>query len=347
MMIKLVFDKDNEQLGCDISKYQGKVDFFKMKKAGIKFVIIRAGYGTTEDPNFKSYIDGAIKAGLLVGVYWFMYGGTVAKAISNAKKCLEVINPYKDKIVLGVWADWEYHSDEKAGVVLSNATRSAIVRAFLNTVSENGYFTGIYSNQDYIESGKFQSDLIKDYPLWYAWYNKTYIDSYGMKGKDGYPYFWQYTSKANGPSYGVSSDDIDLNRGYFRLIDVPSTNSTVKGVTVDQFTPKKGNPDDWIKVISNLKKAMNSTFGLAFPINGIIDNVLICNLNNISLGQNNPLTDMNYVLQQIFIWWGYEITADGIFGPKTANTVKTFQRQVGIAQTMTTTPEFWKKILGK
>ena len=29
--------------GCDISYYQGDVDFAKMKKAGIKAVIIRAG----------------------------------------------------------------------------------------------------------------------------------------------------------------------------------------------------------------------------------------------------------------------------------------------------------------
>ena len=347
MMIKLVFDKDNEQLGCDISRYQGKVDFFKMKKAGIKFVIIRAGYGTTEDPNFKTYIDGALKAGLLVGVYWFMYGGTVAKAISNAKKCLEVIKPYKDKILLGVWADWEYHSDEKAGVVLSNASRSAIVRAFLNTVSENGYFTGIYSNQDYIKSGKFQSSLIKEFPLWYAWYDKSSINSYGMKGKDGFPYLWQFTSKGNGSTYGVSSVSIDLDKGYFKIVDESTTNTTVKGISVEQFIPEKGNADDWIKIISNLKKAMNSTFGLSFQINGVIDDALICNLNNVLLGLNSPLTDMNYVLQQIFIWWGYSLTADGIFGINTANIIGLFQGQVGIPQTKNTTPEFWKKILGK
>ncbi len=59
--------------GCDISYYQGDVDFVAMKKAGIKAVIIRAGYGSTIDKRFISYINAAIRAGLAVGVYWFIY----------------------------------------------------------------------------------------------------------------------------------------------------------------------------------------------------------------------------------------------------------------------------------
>lgn len=345
-MSKLVLDATNEQLGCDISKYQGKVDFFKMKKAGIKFVIIRAGYGTTEDPYFKTYVDGASKAGLLIGVYWFMYGGSVAKAMDNAKKCLEVIEPYRNKLQLGVWADWEYDSDEKSGVILTNTTRSMIVRTFLNMVSEQGYFTGIYSNRDYIKSKKFLTELIKDYPLWYALYAAS-SDAYGNLGKGGHPLMWQYTSNGDGRLYGVSSIDLDLDVGYFKLVDDTQANLPIKGVTVEQFTPTKGEPKDWTKIICNLKMALNTTFGLAFAINGTIDDVLIHNLSNVTVGYNCPLTDVNYVLQQIFVWWGYDLVIDGVLGTKTANTIGLFQSQVGIAQTKTTTPEFWKKILGK
>lgn len=79
--------------GCDISYYQGDVDFVAMKKAGIKAVIIRAGYGTTIDKRFISYINAAIRAGLAIGVYWFMYAADRERSISNARKCLEVIAP--------------------------------------------------------------------------------------------------------------------------------------------------------------------------------------------------------------------------------------------------------------
>ena len=37
--------KDIVAKGTDISKWQGTVDFVKMKQEGIAFVIIRAGYG--------------------------------------------------------------------------------------------------------------------------------------------------------------------------------------------------------------------------------------------------------------------------------------------------------------
>ena len=72
--------------GCDISYYQGDIDFVAMKKAGIKAVIIRAGYGTTIDKRFISYINAAIKAGLAIGIYWFIYASDMTSLINNAKK---------------------------------------------------------------------------------------------------------------------------------------------------------------------------------------------------------------------------------------------------------------------
>ena len=346
--MEIVIDKESKSLGCDISKYQGKVDFFKMKKAGISFVIIRAGYGTTEDPNFKTYIDGATKAGLLIGAYWFIYANGKTKAIDNANKCLVVCEPYRDKLVLGIAADWEYHSEEKANIAITPALRTEIVDSFLLTVSNAGYFTGIYTNQDYIKSGKFEASLIARYPLWFAKDDdeKSAMTSYAMKGKGGHPYMYQFTSKGDGRKYGVSSTYIDLDRGYFRIVEegeqIPSN-----GITVKQFTPRKGNQTDWFKIIENLKKVLNNTFGLSFQVNDIIDDSLLVNLANVELAEGNPLTDMNYVLQQALQWWGYSLKADGIFGSATARTIKTFQSQVGITQTSTTTPEFWRKILGR
>lgn len=42
--------------GIDVSEWQGNIDFAKVKAAGIKFVIIRAGYGkltSQKDPYFE------------------------------------------------------------------------------------------------------------------------------------------------------------------------------------------------------------------------------------------------------------------------------------------------------
>ena len=217
-------------LACDISYWQGTVDFKKMYAAGIRIVIIRAGYGTKQDKNFVSYINGALAAGIAVGVYWFMYALNAQGAVANAKKCAEVILPYKEQITCGVWADWEYDSDKCAGK-LTPAQRSAMVNAFLG-VLESDYEVGIYSNQDYIKSGKFTKSLIADYPLWFAKYSLA-MGQYANKGKDGAAYMWQYTSNAYGNLYGVSSTTIDLDRAYFKPVYPVSKDTLLDKVQTD------------------------------------------------------------------------------------------------------------------
>ncbi|MDE7477566.1 MAG: peptidoglycan-binding protein [Lachnospiraceae bacterium] len=201
--------------GCDISYYQGDIDFEIMKAAGIKVVIIRAGYGTTVDKRFISYINGAIKAGLAIGVYWFIYAKDMTSVRNNAKKCLEVIAPYKEYIKCGIWADWEYDSDRYAGTLTPDA-RSSMIDAFNQAVEAAGYEPGIYSNQDYIQSKKFNPQLISRYPLWFAKYSSD-IGNYADKGKQSRPYLWQYSSSGNGATYGVSSRLIDLNKVYLDI----------------------------------------------------------------------------------------------------------------------------------
>lgn len=195
---------------CDISYWQKDLDAEKMKNAGIKACIVRAGYGTTIDKGFITYINKLVKVGIQVGVYWFIYASDKALAIENAKKCIEVIGPYKNMITCGVWADWEYDSDKRAGY-LTTPQRCVIVQAFLDTLAQSGYDVGIYSNQDYIASGKFTQALIKQYPLWFAKYSKQ-MGEYANKGQDEYPFIWQYTSSGKGSDYGVQSTTIDLDQ---------------------------------------------------------------------------------------------------------------------------------------
>lgn len=230
LMKLLILLNANAKDCCDISYYQGNVDFETMKRAGIKAVIIRAGYGTTTDKRFVSYINAAVKAGIAVGVYWFIYAKDITGAKNNAKKCLEVIAPYRDYITCGIWCDWEYDSDRYAGA-LTSKTRSDIVDAFNTEIESAGYEVGIYSNQDYIRSEKFIPEIIKRYPLWFAKYSSG-RGIYADKGKYGSPYLWQYSSLGNGAAYGASSKYIDLNKIYIAL-DPEASVSPADKVSVD------------------------------------------------------------------------------------------------------------------
>ena len=87
--------------GIDVSKYNHPIDWKKVKNSGVEFVIIRVGYrgygsaGTlVEDPKFKTYLDGATKAGLKVGVYFYTQAITTAEAKAEAKFVLDRIKGY-------------------------------------------------------------------------------------------------------------------------------------------------------------------------------------------------------------------------------------------------------------
>ena len=229
--------------GIDLSYWQGEVDFAKMKAAGIKFVIIRAGYGTsTIDKRFITYINGAIKAGLAIGVYWFIYAADKAASTKNANKCIEVIKPYKIYINCGVWADFEYDSDIKAGGKLTPKTRSAIVENFNTLITKAGYEAGIYSNQDYIKHGKFTPELIAKYPLWFAKYSRPYVNTYACKGLNSIPYIVQYTSSGVGSKYGVSSSKVDVDHGFFNIKAKATTPPADKVTTNSKSIKASDNP---------------------------------------------------------------------------------------------------------
>ena len=85
---ELVADKDKTN-GIDVSKWQGKIDWQKVKESGIDFAFIRIGYrgenGTIyKDDNADYNIQQAQKAGVLVGVYFFSTAVSTAEAVEEA-----------------------------------------------------------------------------------------------------------------------------------------------------------------------------------------------------------------------------------------------------------------------
>ena len=117
--------------------------------------------------------------------------------------------------------------------------------------------------------------------------------------------------------------------------------------SINQFIPIKGNPTHFAEIIKNIKIALNIDYGLHFVINSSIDDILLINLGNVILSTSSYKNNITYALQQLLKWWGYNIVIDGLYGSGTRSIVSLFQTQTGIANTGTTTKEFWYKILGK
>lgn len=195
----------NYKKGIDVSYWNGNIDWKKVKSSGIDFAIIRAGYGRTSyqrDGKFLKNITGATSAGLDVGVYWFSYAGSTEEAIKEAHACNEVIKPYKDKINLPVFYDFEYDTEEYNGnVIYTRELRTDIIREFCEEIESFGYKSGYYTNNDYRNNRLNVEDLEK-YSLWLA----DYSDLPYTAGE-----FRQYSS--TGKVNGISGN-VDMNIQY-------------------------------------------------------------------------------------------------------------------------------------
>ena len=190
-------------LGIDVSKWNGSIDWNAVKSSGVSFVIIRCGYrgALIEDPMFRSNIQGATKAGLKVGVYFFTQAVNEVEAVEEASMAVGLIKGYN--ISYPVFLDVE-SSNGGRGDGISAATRTAVCKAFCQTVQNSGYKAGIYANKTWFTT-HIDTPSLTGYKIWLAQYAAA--PSYNRTKYD----MWQYSSK--GRISGISTD-VDMNISY-------------------------------------------------------------------------------------------------------------------------------------
>lgn len=192
-------------MGIDVSKYQGKIDWEKVAAEGVEFAFLRVGlrgYGSgkiVEDDSFETNIQGALRSGIKVGVYFFSQATTEEEAIEEANFVLEKIAPYQ--VECPVVFDVEKVSDSTARMnQLTPQERTNVTIAFLDTIEAAGYQSMFYHNME-TALLLLELDRLEDYDRWFAYYGEQFY----------YPYqysVWQYSEK--GRIDGIDAD-VDLN----------------------------------------------------------------------------------------------------------------------------------------
>lgn len=163
------------EIGIDVSCHNGGIDWKKVKASGIKFAILRAGYGKFAkqlDSTFYYNADECVANNVPFGVYWFSYALDESDARAEAETCYNVIKKYLDKIIFPVFYDFEYDTEtyaEKQKVYFNNTSRTNIILAFCNYLKNKGVNVGYYSNADYLRNKLYPSKI--KFPLWLAQYN--------------------------------------------------------------------------------------------------------------------------------------------------------------------------------
>ena len=192
--------------GIDVSKYQGNIDWGAVAASGINFAIIRVGYrgsssgALVQDPYFKKNISGATKAGIKVGLYFFTQAVNEAEAVEEASMAMSLASGYK--VTYPIFIDTESASNGRANG-LSKSARTAVVKAFCQTVRNGGYKAGVYASKSWY-ANQLNASALNGYCIWVAQYNSscTYSGKYDM---------WQYSSK--GSVSGIKGN-VDMNISY-------------------------------------------------------------------------------------------------------------------------------------
>ncbi len=194
------------RLGIDVSRYQGTIDWEKVKAQGYDFCFLRIGYrgygesGTlNEDPKFEEYYAAASEAGFNVGVYFFAQAVNEEEAREEAEFVLRLLG--KRKLQLPVIYDPESIPGSNArtdGVTGEQFTKNTL--AFCKEIRKSGYEAGVYANMLW-EAGQLDLSQLEGIPIWYADYEPQPQTPYRFT-------WWQYSDE--GDVDGISGP-VDLN----------------------------------------------------------------------------------------------------------------------------------------
>lgn len=200
------------EIGIDVSKFQGDIDWALVKESGIQFAMLRVGmrgYGSGKlvtDEKFYVNLEGALSEGIKVGTYFFSAAINEAEAIEEADYVAKALEGYPIEMPVVFDTEPIYYDDARTDDLTPNQL-TIITRAFCERIRSYGYTPMIYANAKRLTCVLHLEELA-DIDLWYADYQEKPIFPYAYR-------MWQYTEHGSVP--GISGE-VDLNV-YFNEAD--------------------------------------------------------------------------------------------------------------------------------
>lgn len=192
-MAKNIFAK-----GIDVSQWQGKINWAKVKAAGVQFAILRAGYGDTisypaqKDETFEYNYAECKRLGIPVGAYWYSYATTVEAAKQEARSCIATLK--------GKCFEYPVYYDVEETRIFATGKTNEIGQAFFEIMEAANYYTGWYTFRSAADNYLNERSRTR-YTMALAEYNDrlNYNGNYDI---------WQYSStgRVNGISTNVDMD---------------------------------------------------------------------------------------------------------------------------------------------
>lgn len=187
--------------GIDVSHWEGRIDFRKVREAGIRIVYIKATQGRDiVDSDFERNYREAERENLRIGFYHYV----MARDLEEAKE--EAVFFY-DKI-----RDKRQHvrpamDFEEFGRLSHQEIRNISLQFLRELETRDGHRPVIYSDASNA-THVFDDDRLREYPLWIAQYG---VERPDMENRWRRWSGWQYTD--SGRVRGIAGK---VDRDYFR-----------------------------------------------------------------------------------------------------------------------------------
>lgn len=230
--------------GIDVSKWQGAIDWAKVAGDGVKFAMIRLGYGGKNgascgvDSFYQKNVEGALANGIAVGCYFYSYALNVEDAKKEAAFTIQQLAQYKGRILYPIAFDIE----DKTQAGLRKKTLTDMVTAFCSTLEAAGYYASFYCNADWARN-RLDMQALARFDFWLAQWtaSPTYTGhAFNM---------WQSSSK--GRVAGISGD-VDMDTAFVDY-EAEIKKNQLNGYTGSTAAPGKqegGNMSDRQKFVN-------------------------------------------------------------------------------------------------
>lgn len=208
--------------GIDISRAQTDIDFTKIKKAGVKFVILRAGIGTDEDTYFRRNLEQCKKHKMPFGCYWYIKAVKNAEFRKEVKACIATLKGLQPEYPVFFDMEEQVQIDK-----LTNEERTEAAKYFCQMVEKAGFPSGIYANPSWLETYYNKSELVGKYDIWLA----HWTESPDKESRYGYGQtMWQW---------GITSIDGKDVDGDICFVDYPEITAKWYKEHCGENPPKK------------------------------------------------------------------------------------------------------------
>ncbi len=162
--------------GIDISVYQSKIDWEKVKNQDIEFAMVKASQGGKlnrseispfTDSAFEKNVRLAASKGIKCGAYHYLAGTTIEDVVKEAEFFVKTLNKVKKYISFPCAVDME----ESRYTLLDKNKNATLIKAFCDVVKLGGYIPMLYTNRAF-STHFINMKKLKGIDVWYALYRK-------------------------------------------------------------------------------------------------------------------------------------------------------------------------------